>query len=228
MAEIDKTYVNKEQLLEAVEWAKRVGKATLEDGSTFYPINFIYSYNDIDNPIFWKEERKEYVLWDTPIWYDRWLWLNCPLSFVKERLQEQYDETDLEEFENLVYKKSIPRKQKYTFLKTPSGTYHKWLMGKSRRTTPWPNGCIQATYEIKVKCPNEEFERGYNKEVKQWYPDFGLLPCYDNFIWQNHHKRIPCKKSIMRQLDKWTFPKGTIVTIYCLRYKGLDFKILVK
>ena len=42
MAALDKTYVNKEQLLEAIEWAKKVDKAILEDGSTFYPINFIY------------------------------------------------------------------------------------------------------------------------------------------------------------------------------------------
>lgn len=49
MAGIDKTYVNKEQLLEAIEWAKGVGKATLEDGSTFYPIN-IY-------------RNKRYILW---------------------------------------------------------------------------------------------------------------------------------------------------------------------
>lgn len=224
MAAIDKTYVNKEELLEAIEWAKGIGKVTLENGYKFSPLDWIKDYNDINNI----KDKDEYVLWNTSIWFDRWLWCNCPLSFVRERLQEQYRETDLEEFENWIYEKPIPRKQKYTFLETPSGTYHKWLMGKGRRNNPWPNGCIQTTYEIIVKCPDEEFERGYNEEIGQWYPDFGFLPCYDDFIWQEYHKRIPSKKSIMRQLDKWTFPKGTIVTVHCLRYKGMDFKVLVK
>ena len=43
MAAIDKTYVNKEELLEAIVWAKQVGEVSLENGYKFYPINFIYS-----------------------------------------------------------------------------------------------------------------------------------------------------------------------------------------
>ena len=48
MAAIDKTYVTKEQLLEAIEWAKGVGEVTLENGYKFYPINFIYKYDSND------------------------------------------------------------------------------------------------------------------------------------------------------------------------------------
>lgn len=228
MAALDKTYVNKEQLLEAIEWAKEVDKATLEDGSTFYPINFIYGYNDIDDPTFWEEERKEYILWNTPTWYDRWLWLNCPLSFVQERLQEQYDSYTLEVFESWTYEEPVNRKKKYTFLKVPTGYGYKWFMNNARYNCRWPRNSKQLTYYIEVKCPDEEFERGYNEEVGQWYPDFDFLPCRDEFIWQKHHKRIPSKKSIMRQLDKWALPKGTIVTVGTLKYNGLNFKVLVK
>lgn len=228
MAAIDKTYVNKEQLLEAIEWAKGVGKATLEDGSTFYPIDFIYGYNDIDDPAFWEKEKKEYVLWNTPTWYDRWLWLNCPLSFVKERLQKQYGSHFLEKFESWTYEKPIPRKKKYTFLEVPTGYGYKWFMNNARYNCRWPRNNKQLVYHIEVKCPGEEFERGYNEEVKQWYPKFEFLPEHDDFMWQRHHKRIPSKKSIMRQLDKWDLPKGTIVTVDCFNYIGLNFKILVK
>ena len=85
MAGIDKTYVSAIQLKEAIEWCKNIGECTLENGFKFKPINFIYGYNDFDNPNFdW--DCKEYVLWNTPIWFDRWLWLNCPLFFVKERM----------------------------------------------------------------------------------------------------------------------------------------------
>lgn len=228
MAGIDKTYVNKEQLLEAIEWAKGVGKATLEDGSTFYPINFICGYNDINDPTFWEEEREEYILWNTPTWYDRWLWLNCPLSFVKERLQEQYDEDDLKTFESWTYEEPVNRKKKYTFLEVPKIYGYKWFMNNARYNNRWPCNSKQLTYYIEVKCPDEEFEREYNEEVGQWYPDFGFLPCHDEFIWQKHHKRIPSRKSIMRQLDKWILPKGTVVTVGCLRYTRLNFKVLVK
>lgn len=228
MAAIDKTYVNKEQLLEAIEWAKGVDKATLENGSTFYPLDFIYGYNDIDEPTFWEKERKGYVLWNTPIWYDRWLWLNCPLSFVRERLQEQYSSDYLEKFESWTYEKPVNRKKKYTFLEVPTGYGYKWLMNNARYNCRWPRNSKQLTYEIEVKCPDEKFERGYNEETEQWNPDFDFLPCRGEFIWQKHHKRIPCKKSIMRQLDKWALPKDTIVTVHCLRYKGMDFKVLVK
>lgn len=228
MAALDKTYVNKEQLLEAIEWAKKVDKATLEDGSTFYPINFICGYNDIDDPAFWEEERKEYILWNTPIWYDRWLWLNCPLSFVQERLQVQYDSYTLEVFESWTYEEPVNRKKKYTFLTVPTGYGYKWFMNNARYNCRWPRNSKQLTYYIEVKCPDEEFDRGYNKEVGQWYPDFDFLPCRDEFIWQKYHKRIPSKKSIMRQLDKWALPKGTIVTVGTMKYNGLNFKVLVK
>ena len=228
MAAIDKTYVNKEQLLKAIEWAKEVNKATLEDGSTFYPIDFIYGYNDIDDPAFWEKEKKEYVLWNTPTWYDRWLWLNCPLSFVRERLQKQYGSHFLEKFESWTYEKPIPRKKKYTFLEVPTGYGYKWFMNNARYNCRWPRNSKQLTYYIEVKCPDEKYERGYNESIDQWCPQFDFLPCHNNFIWQNYHKRIPSKKSIMRQIDKWALPKGTIVTVYCINYKGMDFKVLVK
>ena len=43
MASIDKTYVNKTELLEAINWCKNIGEVTLENGYKFYPLNFILS-----------------------------------------------------------------------------------------------------------------------------------------------------------------------------------------
>jgi hypothetical protein len=48
MAGIDKTYVNYEQLLETVAWAKNIGEVTLENGHKFFPLNWIKGYNDIE------------------------------------------------------------------------------------------------------------------------------------------------------------------------------------
>lgn len=225
MAGIDKTYVNKEQLKIAINWASSIETVTLENGYKFKPLDWIKSYNDIDNLEFYNNDY--YVLWDTPTWFDRWLWNNCPLSFVKDRLQEQYDKNSLKYFESWIYEKPIHIKQKYTFLEIPSRKYYKRLISNARKNCRWAKNCKQATYYIIVKCPNEKFQRRYDQQTNNWYEIFGMLPCVDDFIWQKYHKRIPNKKSIMRQLRKWTFPKETIVTVRCFRYK-LDFKILVK
>lgn len=224
MAAIDKTYVTRDQLIEAINWCIEIGEVTLENGYKFKPINYIYAYNDIDN----LPDKKEYILWNTSIWFDRWLWCNCPLSFVRERLQEQYDNDSLEDFKSWVYEKSEKRNVKYTFLKTPSYRFWKWIINTARRKNPWRNKCKQATYTCEVRVPGEEFERDYDKQTNEWYEMFGMLPAHDEYIWQEHHKRIPSKKSIIRQLKKWNLPKGTIVKIKCIRYKDSDFIILVR
>lgn len=225
MAGIDKTYVNKSELIEAINWTKEVGEVTLENGFRFYPLDFIGAYNEVEGIVY---DSDEYVLWNTPVWFDRWLWCNCPLSFVRSRLQQQYDSDSLKDFESWVYEKLVSRKQKYTFLETPHGKDFKWLMNNARRNYRGHGNCKQALYTIHVKCPNEEFEREYDEQTNQWYSMFGMLPCYEDFIWQTYHKRIPSKKAIIRQLNKWDLPKGTIVTVKCIRYLDLDFKILVK
>lgn len=214
MACIDKTYVNKKQLIEAIDWCKSIGEVTLENGYKFHPLDFIRGYNDIDDAEFFKSDRDGFVLWNTPTWFDRWLWKNCPLLFVRERLQEQYGEDNLERFENWVYIKPERRKQHYTFLEVPVGEW-KWL-------------AKQSFYECRVSVPNEHFHRRFDAQSKQWYKPFDMLPCDDDYIWREHHKNIPTKKSIIRQLNKWDLPKGAIVEINNFRYRGMDFKILVK
>ena len=76
MAGIDKTYVNREQLLEAIEWAKNLGEVTLENGYKFFPLDWIRGYNEIDdNGVLNNTNSSDcYVLWNTPGWFDRWLY----------------------------------------------------------------------------------------------------------------------------------------------------------
>lgn len=238
MAGIDKTYVNRAELKEAVDWANKVGVVTLENGYTFRPIDWIRGYNDIDEPDFWtRKEDDLYVLWDTPTWFDRWLWLNCPLSFVRDRLKEQYgddEDSGLKDFENWKYEDLKKRpdfgKQKYTFLKFPRWRGAKWFMNNARRKNPYPGKCKQLTYEIEIISPDGWTENlDYDEKTDAWYKTMGMLPCgYDGYIWQNYHKRIPTKKSIIRQLRKWYIPSGFIVRLFNLRYKSLTIEILVK
>jgi hypothetical protein len=211
MAAIDKTYVNKEQLIETIEWAKKVGEVTLENGYKFCPIDFIYAYNNLDE----LEDRDIYVLWNTPSWFDRWLWLNCPLLFVKERIQEVYDENSIKEFKNWKYIESVKVNQKYTFLETPTGYWWKFLAkGKGKKLS---------VYIFEVEYKNKYF--GYDWRSNTWSEKFGMLPCEGEFEWIN---KVPSKKTILRLLRKWNLPLGSIVYIKNLHYCGMDYKILVK
>ena len=236
MAGIDKTYVNRAELREAVDWANKVGTATLENGYRFRPIEWIRGYNDIDDPEFWTSEESDYyILWNTPTWYDRWLWLNCPLPFVKERLKEQYGD-GLKDFETWTYQdpKEHPDfgKQKYTFLKFPKWHGVKWWLGNGRRKNPWPGKSKQLTLtmEIYPKDRSRTEQLYYEEKTDEWNPGFGMLPCgrSSDYIWQNYHKRIPTKKSIIRELRHWYIPPGYIVRLSSLSYTSFDFEVLVR
>ena len=241
MAGIDKTYVNKSQLLEAIDWAKKVGTVTMENGYKFEPLNYIYGYNDLDDPRYFDDEREEYILWNTPTWFDRWLWINCPLEFVRDRLMFQYGDEARKEFEEYVYHNPKDNldfgKQHYTFLKVPKWHSHKWWMSHGRKDNPWPGKCIQLTYMMDIKAPRDDKHDfmdnlEYNSQTDTWEKSFGMQPTTPwidgDYIWQRYHNRIPNKKSIIRELRHWYIPKGYIVRLYNLKYKGLDFEILVK
>lgn len=211
MASIDKTYVNKTELLEAINWCKNIGEVTLENGYKFYPLNFILSYNDIDNI----EDKNHYTLWCTPSWFDRWLWLNCPLSFIKDRIESVYSKDFLKYFENWKYEEKLPEKRKYTFIETPSGNKWKFIAkGKGKK---------KSIYIFEIY--NGEECLGYNYQVDKWGEKFDMLPYYHNFELVN---KVLNKKTIMRILKKWYIPSNSIVKIKNLHYCGMDYKILVK
>ena len=238
MAAIDKTYVTKQELLDAIDWAKKVGQVEMENGYIFRPLNFIYAYNDLADPHYFDEEYNEYVLWNTPIWFDRWLWNNCPLEFVKERLMHQYSEEDRKKFENYVYynlKNNFDfGSQHYTFLKEPKWKGYKWFMKHGRKDNPWPDKKGMQTYFIDIKTPqNDNYdwwndEIVYDDQLNDWVLRKDMLPYGGQYVWQYYHKNPPTKKSIIRELRRWYIPKGYIVRVYQLAYKGMDFEILVR
>ena len=107
MAAIDKTYTDKEGLIEVIDWCLKVGRCKLENGYTFRPLNFVYGYNELDDNYRPIREQDTYVVWNTPRWFDRWLWLNCPIDFIKDRLLDQYGEDGVKEFEDFVNKSDL-------------------------------------------------------------------------------------------------------------------------
>ena len=218
MAAIDKTYVNKEQLKGAVEWAKNIGVVTLENGHKFKPLDWIESYNDIYNPEFWNEDYKEYILWNTPYWLDRWLWCNCELPFVRDRLMDVYSDDTLDMYKNWKYTPTPKEKRKYVFVKEP--VFKKgWKCFAKHKYAMW---------RFDIMLPNARWEADYDEQTNSWHAPFGMLPADDDYHWHDYHKNLPKKKTILRLLRKWNLPKGTKVILNCFRYDGLDFEIVVK
>ena len=239
MATIDKTYTDKNGLIEVIDWCRKVGKCKLENGYAFHPLNFVCGCNELDENYRPIHEQEEYVVWNTPVWFDRWLWLNCPIDFIKDNLICQYGEDGIKNFEDFVYNDTNNNiclgKQHYTFLKEPKWKTWKWWANNARRNCRYPGNCKQATLEMEVILPGDKKdwiknELRYCHLVDRWYSDFGYMPV-DNgtasYIWQRYHKNIPTKKSIIRKLRHWYFPTGTIVKIKGIRLK-IDWEILVK
>lgn len=107
MAGIDKTWFRTwDQYKEVHDWAESVGRVTDEYGNTFRPLDFMYDWtvesyhkayieqikyfkkkSDVSDP----EKYIEFILWNTPTYFDVWLIRNCPIDFIQDRLREQYE-----------------------------------------------------------------------------------------------------------------------------------------
>lgn len=91
MAAIDKTYVNES------EWnlAKKFHQETLDQQIKELPTSISLYYDEFPG-------GDECVLWNTSRIQDIWLWKNCQLDFIKERLKFQYGEGYFNELSNLI------------------------------------------------------------------------------------------------------------------------------
>lgn len=240
MASIDKTYVNKRQFLEAVKWCKEQGVASLENGYKFRPYNMCFGYHDLkeieDTP---DDSNRVFVLWNTPAWYDRWLWLNCPLDFIRKRLQYQYEDEGIKRLENWKYtdikKNPLYGKQKYTFLREPNFRGKWYCLTRTRKRLKWTklpyHDFSPDNININISVPHNEdgsWRYFYYDYFDDTWNEHQYLPIdWNGCDWNYWHKNPPTKKSILRHLRKWVLPKGTIVTISTV-WVGVRWKILVK
>lgn len=221
MAGIDKTYVTKKQFVEVMHWCKAQGLVTLENGYQFYPTEMCFGYNgSLDDII--NSNDDQFILWNTSCWFDRWLWKNCPLDFIREQLKMQYDTNSLKDFDEWDYRPPIKKKSKFRFLNVP-----KWRGWKT----------IDTAYEmfiVKYDCEDSINNLGYDRQTNAWYPIFGMLPTDGDdesytgkYIWNLHHKNIPNKKTIIRQIKQWNIPSGYLIRLENVRY-DINFEILVE
>ena len=80
MAAIDKIYGTQEDRVELKEWLKKNKPSYLSSLIT----NGVYIYPDKTRAIAMFDSQE-----------DRWLWRNCDLTFVRERLLEQYSDINV-------------------------------------------------------------------------------------------------------------------------------------
>lgn len=192
MATIDKTYVsNWSDYKEIRDWAKVTDMIYPDGTNGGKMINWFY-YPNLTEKDF-ADEDTEYVLWNTPMSVDMFLYNNCPFKLVQDRLKEQYDISELSE------KKSINKHEVGNHFKFPKrfigGIYTFYI---DRQTDK--------------KIENWWYSDYYNKWTE--YEEFG--PWNTNSCVKN----VKSRKAAIRLIKKWNLPKGSvvIVTDYFNRY----------
>lgn len=206
MAGIDKTYTNNwDDYQSLIEWCK--GKSfVLQNGDVIYPSRYIYDWEKEDF-----DGKKEFPVWNTPIYLDIWLIRNCPLKFIQDRLKEQYGGG----WSKTAFKDH-----------NDDDMYYQILSYNSPYDVVRSNGCHK--FSIKYK-KNEKFKDDnlfwtvrvidnnwwYNDEHNMWYHDNEALPISSNCA---HFVGNITKRKLARLIKHWNLPKGTQI-----KFKG-DFK----
>ena len=90
MAAIDKTYINNKKDYEDLKnWVSTQKTCTTPIGESFDIKDYMYKWDE--NAVLRAfENGKEVPIWNTPQVVDKYLYKNCPLKFVQDRLKEQY------------------------------------------------------------------------------------------------------------------------------------------
>ncbi|MGM9531195.1 hypothetical protein [Intestinibacter sp.] len=139
MAAIDKTYVSTwKEYKEIRDWAE-VTNVVFPDGTKGAKLIEWFYFPNLGESDF--IDSKEYVLWNTDLLTDMFLYANCPFELVQNRLKEQY--SDLSELE----RKPINKHE--------VGNHFKF-----------PKKILKCTYLINVEREGEHW--WYDEHINQW------------------------------------------------------------
>lgn len=192
MAGIDKTYLNTyNQYLEILDWCNKTSIVTDKYGNTFNPKNYMYCPNLEE-----KDFNAGMVLWNTPVFFDMYLIRYCPVTFIQERLKEQYSEDFI--------KKTLKFQTEYD-------TFKRNGLGKNTKATilkrPQFRGHYDTVWWISVENP----DWSYNTYEDTWVNKYECKEHNTN-ICSKYRGKLMLRK-IMRILRKWNLPKGLTVNI---------------
>lgn len=186
MAGIDKTYVsNWSDYKDIRDWAKITDMIYPDGTNGGKMINWFYCPNLTEQDF--ADENAEYVLWNTSMSVDMFLYKNCPFKLVQDRLKEQYhDISELSE------KKSINKHEVGNHLK-------------------FPKRFIGGIYTFYVDRQSDK------KIEHWWYSDYhNKWTEYEEFgPWNTDScvKNVQSRKAAIRLIRNWNLPKDCVVTV---------------
>lgn len=185
MAGIDKTYVSKwSDYKEIRDWAK-VTDMIYPDGTNGGKMIDWFYYPNLTEQDF-ADEDTEYVLWNTSVAVDMFLYNNCPFKLVQDRLKEQYDISELSE-KNVINKHEVGNH--FKFPKRFRGGIYTFYVDR----------------QTDKKIENWWYSDYHNKWTE--YEEFG--PWNTNSCVKN----VKSRKAAIRLIRKWNLPKGSVVTV---------------
>lgn len=191
-AAIDKTYLKYQDYLILKDWCDKT-ELIYDNGVKGSPKDFLFSYNE--------PYEGEAPVWNTPESFDRWLYYNCPLSFIQERLREQYSDTNTYFNQKIV---PIPE----------TGTRYSGSFNPKYRTN----------YIWFIEFEDYGWYYGWNS--KTWYDYNTLMPPETCNCGHTTIKNLT-KRKLNRLIKKWKLPIGTKLEIMCYG-TGEKFKITIK
>ena len=217
MAGIDCTYTKSwKEYQDLIKWAKDK-VFVCPNGIKMYPTDYIYEWDKED----WDNIDGEKRVMNTSHTMDYFLIKHCPLQFVQDRMLEVYDKDFVQKIINETseydkYSRNVGTKVKIISYpqfgnKTKLQEPKKWFV--------W----IEAEAFEKNEFDMTDYLH-YNEDYDYWVDDERNELGYGSS--NVAHKKIKSLKAMIRQIRKWKFPKGTIVTMQG-RYRNNCFKFLV-
>lgn len=113
MAAIDNIYLKtKREYIEFYKWSEMFDEECLKETGCSILECFFYRWYDVD------DYEIEYPTTNTPTSVDKWLWLHCPLDFIREYMSEKWGYNDKNKSKWLFYLDKAFDREKFRQQKT--------------------------------------------------------------------------------------------------------------
>jgi len=207
MAGIDKTYLDSyDEYTEIIDWCNSIGTVTDKYGNTFNPLDFVYERNLTKD-----EFEPGMILWNTPTYFDLFLIRSCPIKFIQERLEEQYNKDFIQSvIEN----------------RSPYDTFKRNGLGKNLKITVLRKPDYKGNYKKTwwwISIGNSDW--WYNEYNNEWVHYLEGKEHNTN-VCSRYRGKLTMRK-IIRILRKWDLPSGLEIRIIG-SYEGQKYILKTK
>lgn len=148
----------------------------------------------------------EICLWNTPSWLDIFLIRNCPVSFIQDRLREQYKDS----YDDILNKTG-------EFAERKAKVGHSFKM---QRVTV--SKTIYVDVFVYDKNGNDLY---YNKKARRWIDPFTTMASYDEYSVTLFSAK---RRTLKRWISKWNLESGSIVELRIVGDTENKLRIIIK